>query len=127
VCEIRRFIAVVDDEPAVCKALERLLRAAKFEVSTFCSGTAFLESLSNRRPDCVVLDLHMPGVNGFEVQSKLVNDPAGAIGVVIITAHDSTESQERAMAAGAVAYLRKPVDAQPLLEAIRAAILRGPG
>jgi FixJ family two-component response regulator len=124
VSELRRFIAVVDDEPAVCKALERLLRAAKFEVATFCSGADFLSSLSLRRPDCVVLDLHMPGTNGFEVQSRLSADPAGEIGVVVITAHDSSESQARAMAAGAVAYLRKPVDAQPLLEAIRTAIAR---
>jgi len=124
VTEARRFIAVVDDEPAVCKALERLLRSAKFEVATFCSGTAFLASLSVRRPDCVVLDLHMPGMNGFEVQSRLGADPVGEIGVVIITAHDSSESQERAIAGGAVAYLRKPVDAQPLLEAVRTAIPR---
>ena len=120
--EPRRFIAVVDDEPAVCKALERLLRSARFEVATFCSGAAFLASLSDRRPDCVVLDVHMPGMSGFDVQSHLVADPIGGIGVVIITAHDSSESQQRALAGGAVAYLLKPVDAEPLLAAIRAAI-----
>lgn len=116
------YIAVVDDEPGVCKAFKRLLRSAKFEVTTFDSGTAFLESLSRRIPDCVVLDLHMPGVSGFDVQSQLVDLPAPKVAVVVVTAHDSPESQARALAAGAAAYLRKPVDARPLLDAVRAAI-----
>jgi FixJ family two-component response regulator len=116
------FIAVVDDEPSVRKALERLLRAAKFEVVTFDSGAAFLSSVPDRRPDCVVLDLHMPGMNGFDVQSRLAENPAARIAVIVITAHDSPTSQQRAMAGGAAAYLRKPVDARPLLEAIRGAI-----
>jgi FixJ family two-component response regulator len=120
------FIVVIDDEPAVCKALERLLRSAGMDVVTFVSGAAFLASLvGGRKPDCVVLDLHMPGLNGFDVQSRLATDPAMRIPLVIITAHDSPEAQERAMAGGASAYLRKPVDRQPLLDAIRNAI--GPG
>jgi FixJ family two-component response regulator len=118
----QHYIAVVDDEPAVCKAFERLLRAAKFEVNTFASGAAFLSSLSTRTPDCVVLDLHMPGVNGFDVQAQLAAGAAAKVAVVIITAHDSLAAQHRAMAAGAAAYLRKPVDARPLIDAIRAAI-----
>lgn len=124
VSDARRLIAVVDDEPSVCRALERLLRAAKFDVATFCSGAEFLASLRTRRPDCLVLDLHMPEMNGFEVQARLAADPAGAIGVVAITAHDSIESKERALAGGAQAYLRKPVDDQPLLQAIRDVIAR---
>jgi FixJ family two-component response regulator len=122
VSETPPFIAVVDDEPAVCRALERLLRSANFEVATFSSGVAFLSSLAARRPNCVVLDLHMPGMNGFDVQSHLAANPAPKVAVVIITAHDSPASQQRAMAAGASAYLRKPVDARPLIDAIRAAI-----
>jgi FixJ family two-component response regulator len=110
---------VVDDEPSVCKAFARLLRAARFDVSTFASGDEFLSSLLQRKPDCVVLDLHMPGLNGFDVQARLTANPDGHIPVVIITAHDSPEAQQRAMAAGALAYLRKPVDAEPLLDAIR--------
>jgi CheY-like chemotaxis protein len=116
------YIAVVDDEGPVCKAFERLLRAAKFEVVTFCSGTAFLSSLSSRTPKCVVLDLHMPGVNGFDVLSQLKANPTNQVAAVIVTAHDSPESQQRALASGASAYLRKPVEAKPLVEAIRAAI-----
>lgn len=67
----------------------------------------------------------MPEMNGFEVQARLATDPAGVIGVVAITAHDSVESRDRALAGGAQAYLRKPVDAQPLLQAIRDVTARG--
>lgn len=116
------WIAVVDDEPGVCRALERLLRSASFNVETFVSGAAFLSSLADRVPDCVVLDLHMPGLNGFDVQSRLSADPSIKVAVVIVTAHDTDVSQQRAMAGGAGAYLRKPVDAPVLLDAIRTAI-----
>jgi FixJ family two-component response regulator len=119
---VPEYIAVVDDEPAVCKAFERLLRAARFEVSTFASGAAFLFSLSERIPDCVILDLHMPGISGFDVQSRLTSNPEFMTAIVIVTAHDSVELQQRALAGGASSYLRKPVDAAPLLDAVRAAI-----
>ncbi len=117
-----QYIAVVDDEPAICKAFERLLRAAKFEVTTFSSGEAFLSSLTSRAPACVVLDLHMPGMNGFALQSRLAADPFSRVAVVVVTAHDSPEAQQRALAGGAAAYLRKPVEAKQFLDAIRAAI-----
>jgi len=116
------YVAVVDDEPAVCKAFERLLRASKFEVVTFCSSADFLSSLRLRAPACVILDLNMPGSNGFDVQTHLAASPSNKVAVVIVTAHDSPASQQRAMAAGAAAYLRKPVETQPLLDAVRAAI-----
>lgn len=121
---VAHLIAVVDDEPSVCRALERLLRSAAFEVETFVSGAAFLASLTRRVPDCVVLDLHMPGLNGFDVQARLAANPATDVAVVIMTAHDSPEAHQRALTGGASAYLRKPIDARPLLEAIRAAIAR---
>jgi CheY-like chemotaxis protein len=117
------FIAVVDDEPAVLKALERLLRSAKYEVAAFGSGDAFLASLATRKPDCVILDLHMPAMNGFEVQARLTSDSA-AVPVIVMTAHDTATSQQRALAGGAAAYLRKPIDAPLLLGAIRAAIVQ---
>jgi FixJ family two-component response regulator len=122
VSEALPYVAVVDDEPSVCRAFARLLRSARFDVATFASGAEFLSSLGTRRPGCVVLDLHMPEMNGFEVQANLAAHPEGKVPVVIITAHDSPEAQQRALAAGASAYLRKPIDAQPLLEAIRAAM-----
>jgi FixJ family two-component response regulator len=117
----RPLIAVVDDEEPVRTALERLLRSAGFNVATFPSGAEFIETLKIHRPDCVVLDLHMPFVNGFHVQTCLVGAGIG-LPVIVITGHDTPENRERALAGGASAYLRKPVDDQTLLDAIKSAI-----
>jgi FixJ family two-component response regulator len=117
----RHLIAFVDEEEAVRRALQRLIRSAGLDVDTFTSGAEFLDSLSLRRPDCVVLDLHMPEVNGFQVQSWLSQMP-DPVPVVIITGKDSEETHQRAMEGGAMAYLRKPVDEQILLAALANAI-----
>jgi len=117
----RLLIAAVDDEEAIRIALRRLLRSARMNVETFSSGAEFLDSLKEHQPDCVVLDLHMPQLNGFAVQAGLAAADC-RVPVVIITGHDSTESRERALAGGAAAYLRKPVDDQALIEAIQQAV-----
>jgi FixJ family two-component response regulator len=117
------LIAVVDDEENVRRALQRLFRSAGMDVETFPSGAEFLEALKTREPDCVVLDLHMPGVNGFEVQARFT-EAAISVPVIVITGHDTEESRCRALGAGAFAYLRKPVDDEILLEAIQAAVAK---
>jgi len=123
--EAQNLIAVVDDEESVRLALRRLLRSAGFLVETFSSGAELLDSVKVRRPDCIVLDLHMGPVSGFVVQARLT--AAGiALPVIVITGHDSDETRERALAAGAVAYLLKPVDDQTLLDAIARAIAGAP-
>jgi CheY-like chemotaxis protein len=71
VARVRRRVAVVDDEESVRKALLRLLRSAGMDVQTFASGAEFLESMRSNPPDCLVLDLHMPGVDGFDAQERL--------------------------------------------------------
>jgi FixJ family two-component response regulator len=123
VTESRPLIAVVDDEEPIRKALRRLLASAGLDVETFPSGTAFLESLLDHQPDCVVLDLHMPLVSGFEVQARLA---ASGMPVVILTGHDSDETRDRALAGRPVAYLRKPVNDQTLLDAIELALSHQP-
>jgi FixJ family two-component response regulator len=110
----RPLIAVVDDEEQVRRALRRLINSAGLEVETFTGGAEFIQSLARRKPDCVVLDLHMPGVSGFDVQCQLAQ-LSYHIPVVAITGRDSDESRDRAAAGGAAAYLRKPVDGQTLL------------
>ena len=115
------FIAVVDDEESVLKALERLLRAEGFSVQTFSSGADFLRSMQRQRPHCVVLDLHMPQLSGFQVQQALRQIDA-ALPVVIITGDDAPGSRARALGQGAKAFLRKPVDDAILLDAIHDAI-----
>ena len=117
----RPLIAVVDDEASVRVALQRLIRAAGLNVKTFPSGIEVLEFIQQQRPDCVVLDLHMPNVNGFEVQRRLA-EVGVRVPVVVITGHDTPESCARALGGGACAYLLKPVDDQMLLDAIAAAI-----
>ena len=112
-------MAIVDDEEPIRKALTRLLRSDGLDVESFPSGSEFLESLPAHRPDCVVLDLHMPVVNGFEVQARLVEF---GVPVVIITGHDSDETRARALAGRPAAYLRKPVNDQVLLDAIELAL-----
>jgi FixJ family two-component response regulator len=115
------LIAVVDDEESIRKALTRLLQSAGLDVQSFHSGITFLASIGTQRPDCVVLDLHMPTMNGFEVQARLA-ETIEPVPVVIITGHDSAETHNRALAGRPIAYLRKPVDDQTLLDAIKLAL-----
>jgi FixJ family two-component response regulator len=115
------LIVIVDDEESVRRALTRLILSAGFQARSFSGGKEFLDWVRANRADCVVLDLHMPTMNGFDVQTRLRTEP-NRPPVVIITGHDAPESEQRALAAGAVAYLRKPVDEKVLLGAIAAAI-----
>ena len=114
------LIAVVDDDEPVRKALMRLMRSAGLSVETFGSGAEFLKSLETRLPDCVLLDLHMPQMNGFHLQAHLARKCA-ALPVIIITGHDSPDARERAIEGGASAFLRKPVHDRTLLGAISGA------
>ena len=113
-------VAVVDDEEPVRKALMRLMRSVGLSVETFGSGPEFLKSIETRLPDCVVLDLHMPHMNGFHVQALLARKHA-ALPVIIITGHDLPQARERAMQGGASAFLRKPVLDRTLLDALSTA------
>ena len=115
------LIAVVDDEESIRKALTRLLHSADLEVQAYASGADFLASLAVRQPDCLVLDLHLPGMNGCDVQTRLAQADAH-FPVIIITGHDSPAGREQAMSGGPSAYFRKPVDGQALLDAIEFAL-----
>jgi|SRR5450755_2256746 len=117
-------VAVVDDEEPVRKAIERLLRSAGMGVETFSSGSEFLDSMNSRQPDCLVLDLHMPDMTGFEVQAHLAQSST-RLPVIVITGHDTSESRARVLASGAAAYLSKPVSDDVLLDAIAATISEG--
>jgi FixJ family two-component response regulator len=119
--KLRRRIAVVDDDPSVCKALARLLRASDLDADAYGSAQQFLESLQTSAPDCLVLDLQMPAMNGLALQRELGR--AGMrLPIVVITGHDEPGMQARCLAAGAAVYLRKPLEERTLLAAIEAAI-----
>ena len=115
------IVAVLDDEPELRKALRRLLTGRGFEVVEYARGQDLLAALDSHSPDCLLLDLHMPEVNGFDVleafQSRHIHAP-----VVVITAHDEPGTEARVCSLGASAYLRKPMDRDALLAAINAVI-----
>jgi two-component system response regulator FixJ len=114
---------VVDDEAPVRTALARLLCLADYEVAAFGSGEEFLASLAARCPACVILDVHMPGLSGLDVQARL---QAAHIEVplVFITASDDLALGPRVLAAGGVQLLRKPFSNDQLLAAIGSALHR---
>lgn len=115
--ESSRFIAVVDDEEPVRRGLERLLRSFAFDVRCFESGDAFLDSLPDALPDCVILDLHMPRMDGIAVLERMeiadVHVP-----VIVMTGRDFPGARERAMRLGVLRYLQKPIDGTVLHDAI---------
>jgi len=120
------LIAIVDDDASVCRALKRLVRSFGYASEAFSRGEEFLErlaSLQSFRPDCVVLDMHMPGLSGLEVQQRLAHT---ALPVIFITAHDEPGLREKVMAAGAVELLRKPFTDEIFLETLRAALAHRP-
>jgi FixJ family two-component response regulator len=116
----RLCIAVIDDDESVRKALGRLLRAANLGAETFASGREFLDSLSSHVPDCIVLDLHMPGMNGLDVQHQLSRSGL-QVPVVVITGHDEPQARADCRSAGAATYLLKPLDDEVLLDAVHQA------
>lgn len=118
------LVAVVDDEDDVRQALHRLLRSAGFDVLAYGSGSEFLRHAAGSNPDCVVLDLRMPGASGFDVQRRLIEQNL-RIPVVVMTGNESIESRKEALDNGAEAYLCKPVDADTLIDAVILAIERG--
>jgi FixJ family two-component response regulator len=124
--KIRPRVAVVDDDESVRKALQRLLRASDLDADTFASAEDFLASLPHAPlPDCMVLDLQMPGTSGLDLQRQVVRT-GPQVPTVVITGHDEPGMEARCLAAGASAYLRKPLEAGTLLAAIEAAIKPAP-
>ena len=118
------LIAIVDDDESVCRAIKRLVRSLGMNAETFTSGQKFLdliEAMPSFHADCVVLDVQMPGLNGVEVQEQLVRT-GDKLPIIFITAYDDVGARERALAAGAVAFLRKPFDDELLVKTLRAAL-----
>jgi len=118
------LIAIVDDDASVCRALERLVRSLGYTGHTFGRGDDFLDclaSLPSFYPDCVVLDMHMPGPSGLEVQQRLADT---TLPLIFITAHDEPGLRDKVVAAGAVALLRKPFDDELFIETLHAALSR---
>ena len=115
-------IAIVDDDPAVLKALSRLLRSRGLRVRTYESGQEFLAALPAGLPDCLVVDLQMPEMNGLELQQHLVRNGI-TIPTILITAHGDVELRDQPRL---VASLRKPLQEKALFDAIDRAVGTSP-
>lgn len=114
-------VFVVDDDPAVLKAVARLLRVHGFQACSFASSRAFLDLHDPTAPGCVVLDISMPGLNGLDLQEALAASGTARF-IIFITGRGDIPTTVRAMKAGAVDFLTKPFDDKDLLRAIRGAI-----
>jgi FixJ family two-component response regulator len=116
----------VDDDESVCRAIKRLVRSAGIEANTFTSGQEFIDLIEGMpwlRVECVVLDVQMPKLNGLQVQERLAQR-GNAIPVIFITAHDEPGVREKALGAGAVAFLRKPFNDDLFLKTLGEAMKR---
>lgn len=114
-------IALVDDDASILTGLSRLLRASGYAVNTYSSAREFLESLPEGQPDCLVLDVQMPGINGFELQARL-GELGHKIPILFITAFDSPQTRAAARQTGCLGLFFKPFEAATLLEAIKQAV-----
>ena len=115
------MIGIVDDDASILRALKRLLGTAGFSVRTFGSGEEFLATTAVPEFDCVLLDIHLAGMSGFEVQRRLAS--AGRdIPIIFITAHDDPGSRDESDTVSTACCLRKPIDESTLLGAINTAI-----
>ena len=116
-------VYIVDDDPDVCRAVGRLVRGAGYEVREFNSAREFLVAHEPEPPGCLLLDLSMPDVDGLQLQQNLV--AAGCLRpIVFLTANGDIHNTVRAMKAGAVNFLTKPVDRDELVAALAEALAR---
>jgi len=123
VSESAPLVLVVDDDPSVRKSLTRLLASADFMVEAFASAQEFLAREPHEGPCCLVLDVRMPGLSGIQLQETLA--AAGRrMSIVFVTGHADVPTSVKAMKAGAVDLLTKPVDVKDLIAAIRRAVTR---
>jgi DNA-binding response OmpR family regulator len=115
-----QVVAILDDEPEMRKELRRLLTCRGFRVEEYGRGEDLLAGFGTHPSDYLLLDLHMPGINGFDVLEAF-RSRQSSVPVIVITAHDEPGTAERVRALGASAYLKKPVDRDALFAAIAAA------
>jgi two-component system response regulator FixJ len=118
-------IAVLDDDASVRSAVGRLLRAADFLVDQYASFGAFRKSLEQTFPGCLVLDLHMPDMDGIDVMNYLIRSGI-KVPIVVVSGHDTADSRKLCLSLGALCFLGKPVDADDLLRAVDRAVSQPP-
>ena len=117
-------VSIVDDDESVRDSLKLMLESSGYVVCTFKSAEDLLDSGFGKNPFCLILDIRLPGMSGFQLQEHLVQS-GSRIPVIFITGHDRDRMEKEAKRLGAIAYLRKPFDEQGLLEAIRSVEMKG--
>jgi two-component system response regulator FixJ len=115
-----RHIFAIDDDPSVRKALQRLFKSSGFSVEIFGSAAEFLESGRQKKAGCLVIDIHMPNMNGFELLRKLAVTGTH-LPAVVITGQDTESTRAQARECGAAAYFVKPFDNDQLVRSVREA------
>jgi FixJ family two-component response regulator len=121
--QMQPVVAIVDDTVSIQRALARLLSTAGWQACTFTSAEAFLQTGMQAVPDCLLLDLWLPGMTGVELLEHLAAR-ASLLPVVIMTARDDPQMRMRALQAGVVAYFLKPLEGPDLLQAVQDALDR---
>ena len=114
-------ISIVDDDPLVRRALCRLCESAGYEAKSFASAEAFLDTANGGETSCLILDVHLPGRNGLQLQSDL-KAAKRCLPIIFVTAHEDEEAKTQALDQGAVEFLRKPLDTERLLDVIEQAL-----
>jgi FixJ family two-component response regulator len=125
VASVIHIVVAVDDDFRVRESLESLVESAGYEPIVFSSAEEFLRSGTLTAATCVITDVRMPGMDGIELQRR-IRLARPELPVIFISAHDSTETRQRALDEGAVDFLYKPFNAADLLAAIQAALARAP-
>ena len=123
--EVPSYIAVIDDDSSICRALSRLLRTTGHVVRSYFSAEAFFDDQNHRHVCFVVADIQLGGMSGFDLQRKLLEE-VSSVPFVFITAHDEPKTRAQAAATGCVAYLRKPFPGSLLIKAVRSALVQPP-
>ena len=115
------LISVVDDDESVRRTTTLLIESFGFRAAAFESAETFLNSGHLHDTSCLIVDVQMPGMNGLQLQSHLAAAGCG-IPIIFITAYENRDSRQRAMQAGAAAFLGKPFSDEQLLQIIRSAL-----
>jgi FixJ family two-component response regulator len=115
------LISVVDDDESIRRTTKLLIESFGYRAAVFESAEIFLKSGLLPETTCLIVDIHMPGINGLQLQSRLAAEGC-SIPIIFITAYGNTESRRQAMQAGAVAFLDKPFSDEQLLKNIRTAL-----
>jgi len=113
----KQHIHIVDDDASICRSLKILLTAYGYKVKTFGSADDYFRAVPNHTPGCLILDIHMPGLNGWEAQERIFKSGSKRA-VIVISADKNGGLKQRALKAGAVGFLQKPFPAQELVDLI---------